>query len=371
MSGIPVNTPLLNGNEKKYLEECIDTGWISSEGPFVKRFEQEFSSYCDQKHGIAVTNGTVALDIAIKALKIGPGDEVIIPSMTIISCASSIIQAGAIPVVVDCHPEHWNMDVDLLESAITKKTKAIMAVHIYGLTVDMHPLLEIAQKYQLAVIEDSAQAHGQTYRGRKCGSMGLISTFSFYPNKHITTGEGGMVLTSDEQLADRCRSLRNLCFMAAPRFVHHELGTNARMTNMQAALGVAQLEKIEEKLAKKRKMGAYYQERLSSLSSIQLPLKETDYCQNLYWVFAIVLDDDFPLDAMEVMAKLREEKIGSRPFFYPIHQQPVLKKMGLFKDKHCPHAERLYKRGFYIPSGLGLSEENMDRVCDTLNKLLK
>src|SRR5210317_386213 len=225
---IPVNEPLLGGNEKKYLNECIDTGWISSEGPFVKEFEKKFAAQVHRKYGIAVCNGSVALDVAVAALGIGPGDEVILPTFTIISCASAIVRAGATPVVVDADPLTWNMKVDEIEEKITASTRAIMVVHIYGLPTDMDPVLAIANKYGLAVIEDAAEAIGQTYRGRECGSFGTISTFSFYPNKHVTTGEGGMVLTDDDALAERCRSLRNLCFEANRRFVHEEIGWNYR-----------------------------------------------------------------------------------------------------------------------------------------------
>jgi perosamine synthetase len=260
---IPVNEPLLNGNEKKYLNQCIDTGWISSEGPFVEQLEQKFAARVGRKYGIAVSNGSVALDAAVAALEIGKGDEVILPTFTIISCAAAIVRAGAIPVVVDCDRNTWNMDVSQIEAKITSRTKAIMVVHIYGLPVDMEPVLALADKYGLYVIEDAAEVHGQTYKGIPCGSFGNISTFSFYPNKHITTGEGGMLLTDDEQLAQRCRSLRNLCFQPQKRFVHEELGWNMRMSNLQAAIGVAQLERLDEFIARKRRMGQVYTELLA------------------------------------------------------------------------------------------------------------
>lgn len=211
---IPVNDPLLNGNEKKYLIECIETGWISSEGPFISRFEEEYAARVGRKHGIAVTNGTAALDAAVDALGVGPGDEVIVPAFTIISCITQIVRCGAIPVLVDSDPLSWNMDVNQIEAKITNKTKAIMVVHIYGLPVDLNPILEIAERYGLKIIEDAAEMHGQTYRDKACGSFGDISTFSFYPNKHLTTGEGGMIVTDDDDLAATCRSLRNLCFSA-------------------------------------------------------------------------------------------------------------------------------------------------------------
>lgn len=367
---IPVNQPLLGGNEKKYLNECIDTGWISSEGPFIKRFEEEFAARVARKHGIAVSNGSVALDVAVAALGMGAGDEVILPAFTIISCAAAIVRAGAVPVVVDSNPQNWNMDVSQLEAKITPRTKAIMVVHIYGLPVDMEPLLELAEKYGLRVIEDAAEMHGQTYKGKPCGSLGDISTFSFYPNKHITTGEGGMVVTDDDQLAERCRSLRNLCFQPQRRFVHEELGWNFRMTNLQAALGVAQLERLDEFVARKRHMGRRYTELLVDIPGLELPLERTDYAENIYWVYGIVLKEEVPFDAAEAMQRLSRYKIGTRPFFWPMHEQPVFHKMGLFKGESHPVAERMARRGFYIPSGLALTDEQIERVADVLREVM-
>ena len=255
---IPVNTPLLNGNEKKYVLKALEDGWISSEGPAVKSFEDKFAFRVARKHGIAVANGSVALDLAVFACGIGDGDEVIMPSFTIISPAAAVARVGAKPVLVDSDPVTWNMDVGKIEEKITKSTKAIIIVHIYGLPVDMNPVLTLAKKYRLLVIEDAAEMHGQTYQSKPCGSFGDISTFSFYPNKHITTGEGGMIVCNDDQLAERCRSLRNLAFVPERRFVHYELGWNYRITNLQCALGLAQLERLDEFVSKKRALGLYY-----------------------------------------------------------------------------------------------------------------
>jgi perosamine synthetase len=359
---IPVNEPLLDGNEKKYLIECIDTGWISSEGPFVSRFEQAFAARMGRKRGIAVCNGTAALDAAIEALGIGPGDEVILPTFTIISCINQIVRSGAIPVLVDSDPVTWNMDVSQIEAKITPRTKAIMVVHIYGLPVDMDPVLGLVEKYDIKLIEDAAEVIGQTYRGRMCGSFGDISTFSFYPNKHVTTGEGGMILTDDDELAETCRSLRNLCFQPKKRFAHDRLGWNLRMTNIQAALGLAQLERLDEFVARKRAMGAHYDRLLNNIPGIQLPLAITDYAENIYWVFGLVLNDEIPFDAEEAMRRLAASGVGARPFFWPMHDQPVLKKMGLFEGVSCPVAERLARRGFYVPSGMALGQLDIDRV---------
>ncbi|MEI6873251.1 MAG: DegT/DnrJ/EryC1/StrS aminotransferase family protein, partial [Verrucomicrobiota bacterium] len=263
---VPVNEPVLDGNELRYLEECIRSGWISSEGPFVARFEQEMAARVKRRHGVAVTNGSAALEAAVVALGLGPGDEVVMPTFTIISCDSAVVRSGATPVLVDSCAQTWNMDVAKIEGCITSRTKAILVVHIYGLPTEMAPVLALAQKYGLKVIEDAAEAHVQTYNGQPCGSFGDLSIFSFYPNKHVTSGEGGMIVTNDDVLAERCRELRNLCFQKKRRFIHDELGWNLRMTNLQAAIGVAQLERLDEFVSRKRTMGALYHELLSDTS---------------------------------------------------------------------------------------------------------
>ena len=367
---VPVNTPLLNGNEKKYINECIDTGWISSEGPFIKRFEDEMASYIGRKYATTCTSGTAALDIAVSALSLQPGDEVIMPSFTIISCAQALVKQGVIPILVDSNLKTFNMLVEDIEAKITTKTKAIMIVHIFGLAVDIDPILKIGKKYNLKIIEDAAQMHGQEYKGKKCGSFGDISIFSFYPNKQITTGEGGMILCDNKELDKRAKSFRNLCF-GEDRFIHHELGYNYRMTNMQAALGVAQLEQIDNIVKKKRWIGNTYNNLLQDIKSITLPLIKTKYCENIYWVYAIMLNDDCSKTSKEVMQELGNYKIGTRPFFYPMHKQPVFNKMGLFENETLPNSEKLYERGFYIPSGLALTIEQVQEVSEILHKVLK
>jgi perosamine synthetase len=367
---VAVNTPLLSGNERNYLNECIDTGWISSEGPFIDRFEKDLAQRVGREHGIAVANGSVALDVAIVALGLGPGDEVIMPTFTIISCAAAIVRAGATPVLVDNDPATWNMDVSQVAAKITPRTAAIMVVHIFGLPVDMDPILELASKHGLAIIEDAAEAVGQSYRGKQCGSIGTISTFSFYANKHVTTGEGGMILTDDPALAECCRRFRNLCFIPPRRFVHEELGWNFRMSNVQAAIGVAQLERLDEHTAIKRRMGERYTRLLSGLNQIQLPLARTTYAENVYWVYGLVLGDAVSFDAEEAMRRLGERKIGTRPFFWCMHEQPALKKMGLFENESYPVSENLARRGFYLPSGLGLDDAQIDRSAEALREVL-
>ncbi|MBV9463772.1 MAG: DegT/DnrJ/EryC1/StrS aminotransferase family protein [Verrucomicrobiae bacterium] len=366
---IPVNEPLFDGNEKKYVLECVETGWVSSEGPFVTRFEELAAKRFQRKHAIAVCNGTAALEVAVAALELPAGSEVILPAFTIISCALAVVRARLVPVLVDSDPQTWNFDLNQLESKITEKTRAILPVHIYGLPVDMQAVQEIAKKRGLRVVEDAAEAIGQTCRGKPCGSFGDASIFSFYPNKHVTTGEGGMVLTDDDRIAEKARSLRNLCFDPARRFIHEELGHNFRMTNLQAALGLAQLESLDRHLELKRRMGARYQKQLVGEVRVQLPLERTDCAENLYWVFGVVGREGAP-DALEMMRRLAERKIGTRHFFWPLHQQPAFQRAGLFKNERHPVAERLANRGFYLPSGLALREEQIDRAADALRACL-
>jgi len=373
---IPVNEPLLNGNEAKYLTECIKSGWVSSEGQFVHKFEALIAEISEQRYGIAVANGSAALDVSIAALGIGPGDEVILPTFTIISCAAAIIRAGATPVVVDSEPVTWNIDPTQIESEITPRTKAIMVVHIYGLPVDMDPVMEIARRHGLKVIEDSAEQIGQTYlskagKRRAVGSFGDLATYSFYPNKHVTTGEGGMVVTTDTALAERCRSLRNLCFGKERRFVHEELGWNFRMSNLQAAVGVAQAERLSHTLQKKRQIGRWYDELLADVPEFERLPTRTEYAENIHWVYGVVLRDSLLFDAAEAMKKLGAKGIGTRPFFWPMHEQPVLRRSGLFAGVTRPVAERIARRGFYLPSGVALTRNQAEEVVRALKDLLK
>ena len=367
---ISVNEPLLNGNEKKYLTQCINTNWISSEGNFVDRFEKEFAKRIGKKYGIAVTNGTTAIDAAVESLGIGKGDEVILPTFTIISCILQIVRSGATPVLVDSDPITWNMDVSQIEDKITSRTKAIMAVHIYGLPVDIDPLIKICKKHKLKLIEDAAEMIGQTYKGRNCGSFGDVSTFSFYSNKHITTGEGGMILTDNKVIAEKLRSLRNLCFQKKKRFVHEKLGWNLRMTNLQAAVGVAQLEQLDRFIKKKRWIGNSYNKLLSNLSGVNLPKKKTDYATNIYWIYGLQLKRSSSLNVKKLMNNLSKEGVGSRPFFCPLHMQPIFKKKKLFNKVSFPVAEKLYKYGLYLPSGLNLNNKKINKVSKILKKLL-
>lgn len=364
---IPVNEPVIGEREKELVMECLNTGWISSEGPFVSQFEEAFSSRVGRQHGIACANGSAALDIAVAALKLGPGDEVILPTFTIISCAAAIVRAGATPVVVDADPDTWTMVPEQVAAAITPRTAAIMVVHIYGLPVDMDPILELANRHGLAVIEDAAELIGGTYKGKPCGSFGTISTFSFYPNKHITTGEGGMVVTDDPALAERCRSLRNLCFQAKQRFVHEELGWNYRITNLQAALGLAQLERLDWHLENKKRIGNSYFNELHHLIHIKLPLSITNYATNSFWVYGVIVGEGASVTSLELQAFLKQHGIGTRPFFWPIHKQPVFINQSMFANLHLPISESLAKHGLYIPSSPNLTSETINYITNKLS----
>jgi perosamine synthetase len=306
------------------------------------------------------------LDIAVKAIGLQSGDEVILPTFTIISPAFSLLHSGCVPVLVDSDPLTWNMDAGKIEALITPKTKAILVVHIYGLPAQMDKILALAEKYNLAVIEDAAEMHGQTFREKKCGSFGDISIFSFYPNKHITTGEGGMLLTNDAAIAERCRKLRNLAFETdKPRFQHYETGWNYRMTNLQAALGVAQLEQIDNFLEKKKALGNYYQQELAFLEKFgyQLPLPVTDTAHNIYWVFGVMAPSE--AEKQKLVQYLTEHKIGTRPFFWCMHEQPVFAQYE-FAKQQFQVAEQMARRGFYLPSGLGLTAAEQSIVVQTI-----
>ncbi|MDP1678359.1 MAG: DegT/DnrJ/EryC1/StrS family aminotransferase [Bacteroidota bacterium] len=367
---IPVNDPLLNGKEKEYLLQCITDGWISSDGPFVKQFEEMFAKFVGTKHGIAVCNGTVAIELAIASLDIQPGDEIILPAHTIISCALGIIRRGAKPVLVDVDPETWTMNAAEVEKKITIKTKAIMPVHMFGHSCDMDPLIALAEKYDLHIIEDSAEAHGATYKGRQCGSMSDVSTFSFYANKIVTTGEGGMVMTDNDEIAARARSFRNLCFLPQQRFLHEELGYNFRITNLQAAVGVAQMERVEYLLERKKAQGKKYTELFGDLNGITLQgVKE--WATHVYWVFGLLLNNNVPFNAFEWAKKLSDAGVQTRPFFWPLHEQPAFHKLGLFLNEHYPVTENLARRGLYVPSGMALTEEQMEKVSLAVHETLR
>ncbi len=367
---IPVYEPLMDGNEKKYLAECIDTGWVSSDGPFVKRLEDEFAAYCGVKHGIAVSNGTAALEVGLAAIGVGQDDEVIMPSFTVVSCAIAAIRLGATPVLVDSEPDTWNMDTSRIEAKINYRTRAIMPVHIYGHPVDMDPVLDIARRHNLKVIEDAAEVHGAMYKNRKAGSIGNVGSFSFNANNIITTGEGGMVITDDPAAAERARSYRDLFSIPEHRFYHNELGYNFRMTNLQAAIGVAQLEQIDRFIEIKRRNAALYTARLSKVKGIKTPT-EKPWAWSVYWMYAIELDPKLGIDATRMAQLLAQKGVATGPFFLGMHEQPVFQRMDLFQNEKYPVADRLARQGFYLPSGLTLTESQINEVCDAVEGVIK
>lgn len=370
MKSYPVNEPLLDGNERKYLNECIDSGWLSSEGPFVDKFENSFAEFVGCKFGVAVSNGTAALEVALYAAGLKPGDEVIMPSFTIISCAIACVRLGLIPVLVDIDPHTWTMNVHQIESKITSRTRAIMPVHIYGHPVDMDTVFILAEKHGLKIIEDAAEVQGAQYlsshRGNtwlKCGSMSDVAATSFYANKIITTGEGGMVVTNDKTIAERAKSYRNLCFRPEQRFLHTELGYNFRMTNLQAAVGLAQVEQIERFVGIKRRIGEYYRKKFTDIKGLRF-MPEMKWARSVYWMYSVELDPQHGITAKDMMNRLKAHNIGTRPFFMGMHSQPVLQDLGLFKDESYPNTDHAYKWGFYLPSGMTLTEKLVDEIVD-------
>ncbi len=366
---IPVSEPLIGDNVLPLVQECIETGWISSEGRFVHEFERKWSSYCGVQHGIAVSSGTAALQIAVAALRLEHGSEIIMPSWTIISCAIAILEAGCIPVLVDCDPETWCMNLDEVESKVSPRTRAVMAVHMLGHPVDMRRLVALADKHDLFLIEDAAESHGAEVESRRVGGLGDMGCFSFYANKIVTTGEGGMVVTNDRDFAERLRALRNLCFGSDRRFLHTEIGHNYRLTNLQAAVGVAQIDRVDEHIQKKRWIAARYHERLGLLRNVALPV-ERDWAKNVYWMYGLLLEDDVPFDAVEFARRLRDQGVDTRPFFLGMHEQPVLRTRGFFQQEVYPVSERLARRGLYVPSGLTLTETQIDFVCKAIMRAL-
>jgi perosamine synthetase len=375
---IPVNEPVLRDQELEYVSSCVRTGWISSSGRFIDEFEQKWAAYCGRQYGIAVSNGTTALQLAVGCLDLEPGDEVIMPTFTIISCALAVVYNGGIPVLVDSDPATWCMDVRAIEKKITTRTRAIMPVHIYGHPVDMDAVMNLAEKHRLSIVEDAAEVHGAEYLSRRtgahptwrrCGSFGAVSCFSFYANKLITTGEGGMLLTDDATIAERARSMRNLCFQPRRRFLHEQLGYNFRLTNLQAALGLAQMGRIDEIVARKRWMGGEYNRGLRGLPGLQLPTEEP-WARNVYWMYGVVLTEQAGLNAVEFAKELKELGVETRPFFLGMHEQPAFHRRGLFLNERYPVAETLARQGLYLPSGLSLTDDQLSKVCEAVREVL-
>lgn len=360
---IPVAEPYLGGNELKYVSDCIESGWISSVGEYVIRFENDFSKFCGTKYAVATSNGTVAIHLALEVLEVGEGDEVIVPTFTFASTAFAVSYTGARPVFVDSEPATWNIDPQRIEEKITPRTKAIIPVHLYGHPVDMDPLLQLARKHNLYVIEDAAEAHGAEYKGRRVGSLSDVGCFSFYGNKIITTGEGGMLTTDSEEILEKARLLRDVAMSPEKRYWHSRIGFNYRMTNLQAAVGVAQMERIEELIQRKREIAEIYASLLRDLPGVTLP-PEASWAKNVYWMYSVLIEDDFGPKRDEVMTGLRERGVDSRPFFYPLHSLPPYNDGEKF-----PVAEKIARKGINLPSGVTLTKEEIERVIEALREL--
>jgi perosamine synthetase len=367
---IPVCKPWMPGKEKEYVNEALDTNWISSSGNYIERFEKGFAEFCGSKYGVCCSNGYAALHLACLALGLKKGDEIILPTFTMIACANAVIATGAKPVFADMDKETWCIDVKKIEEKINEKTRAIMPVHIYGHPCDMDPILNLAKKYNLYVIEDSAEAHGAEYKGKKVGGIGDIGCFSFYGNKILTTGEGGMCITNDLELAEKMKKLRNYAF-EPNRFTHNELGLNYRLTNIQAAIGTAQVENAKMLVEARRNVGIKYNKMLKDVKELILPV-EKDYAKNVYWMYGVVLSEGVKLTKEEVMQKLKEKGIETRSFFVPMHKQPIFSKIGEIVDYkgNFEVADKISSRGFYIPSSSNLTDEEIKIVSDSLKEVI-
>ena len=372
-SFIPVNTPKIFKKDKTYVKKCLNTGWISSGGSFVKVFEKNFAKFIGMKYAVAVSSGTAALDIALKSLNLKKNDEVIIPAFSIISTALCVIKLGLKPILVDCDIHEWNTKSEDIIKKISRKTKAIIITHIYGFPVDMHEIVKICKKKNIKIIEDSAEVIGQMYKKRKCGTFGDLSTFSFYANKHITTGEGGMILTNDSKIYKKSSSLRNLCFGDEKnRFNHDDIGWNYRLTNIQAALGCGQLQNISWIIKRKREIGKMYHYLLKNNDKIYIQPLTNKYSKNIFWVFGVVIKKNSKIKRDQIVEELKRMNIETRNFFHPMNKQKIFKKMKIFSRKEkFQNAEYLSRNGFYLPSGLGIKNSQIHYVAKSLNKLLK
>jgi perosamine synthetase len=368
---IPVNTPLITKEDALSVFQTVKSGWISSSGKNIELFEKKLSKYVNRKYGCAVSNGTAALEIAVKSLGLKRNDEIIIPSFTIISTANAIIKSNLKPVLVDSDLSTWNIDISSIEKKITKKTKALMIPHIYGFPCDMNKILKICKKYKIYLIEDAAEMIGQTYQAKPCGSFGDISTFSFYANKHITTGEGGMIFTNSSKLIRKFKAYRNLNFGIKNRFNHDEISWNYRFTNMQAALGLSQLKRIKKIIKRKREIGDFYHKSLKNNKNIIIQPKKISYANNIYWVFGIIIKKNKNNLRKKIQKRLLDNGIETRRFFWPMHKQKIFKEMKIFKKEKFPNSEFMSENGFYIPSGINLKNNELRYITKTINRILK
>lgn len=360
---ISVCEPTLEGNEKKYVMECLEKNWISSHGEFVTRFEKDFAERVNAKYGIACSSGTSALHTALAALHLGPGDEVIMPTFTMIATANAVMFAGAKPVLVDSVQETWNMNVVDVARKITSKTKVILPVHIYGHPVDMNPILELGRKNNIVVLEDAAEAHGALYKGKVVGNLGELGAFSFFANKIIATGEGGMVVTDDDKIAEFCRGFRSYAFSKGVHFWHRFIGANYRITNMQAAIGVAQVERFDDLVEARINNAKIYNSYLNNVAGITTPPESSDV-KSVFWMYGILVDEPYPLSRDELRSRLAEHGVETRSFFIPIHWQRPFQQM--FAGQKFPVAENLCAKGFYLPSSSFLRKDDIKYICEII-----
>jgi perosamine synthetase len=364
---LPVMEPVLKGREFEYVTDCLATNWISSQGKYVERFEESFRTYLPVTHALSVANGTASLHLALAALGIGPGDEVIVPDLTFVAPASMVLLCGAQPVFVDVDPTTWTIDPSAIEARISSKTRAIIPVHLYGHPCDMDPILAVAKKHRLFVIEDCAEALGAEYKGRKVGTLGDVGTFSFFANKVITTGEGGMVTTSNPELHHKMQLLRDHGMTREKRYWHNVAGFNYRLTNLQAAIGLAQMEQIEDFLRYRAQVVERYNEQLRHLPGVTLP-PCADWAKNIYWLYSIVIDEEVAgVDRDGLIARLPAYGIDTRPFFFPLHPQPPFATEAL---RSFPHAERLARCGLSLPTSNNIEFSDIDRVCRAIKSIL-
>jgi perosamine synthetase len=368
---IPVNRPTFVGNELMYVTEALKSGWISSESPYVEKFEKKYSDYFKMPYATSVANGTVALELAVRALDLKPNDEIILPSFSIISCVLAVIRGGATPVLVDIDPITWNISPSEIEKKVTSKTRAILIVHTYGLPCDMDEILRICKLHKLKLIEDNAEGVGLTFNGKICGSFGDLSITSLYANKHITAGEGGLVFSKKERYIKKIKYMKNLCFNNQNRFVHEDLGWNYRMTGLQAAVGLAQIENIDYAIKRKLIIGSIYNQIFKSIKKIQLPFIGNSKFQNIYWVYGIVLQNKGLKYRNYVTSQLKLCGVETRPFFWPTHLQPALTRMGYFKNESYPVSELIAKSGFYLPSGTGNTDAEIRYAATQLIRILE
>ena len=368
---ISVSQPVLGGSETRYVMDAVSKGAISGFlGEYLPRFETEFARYCDCAHGVSTTSGTTALHLALMTLSIERGDEVLVSTLTNMATFFAVLYQGAIPVPIDIEADTWNLDPALLEKRITPKTKAILVVHLFGHPVDMDPVLDIARRHGLYVIEDCAEAHGATYKGRKVGGIGDMGCFSFYANKIITTGEGGMITLNNAELAERARNLKGLAFGDANKFMHKDIGVNYRMTNLQAALGCAQFERIETIIESKRRIARFYGDRFNGIDRIQLPIEKT-YARNVYWMYHIALRGDAADKRRFIMKRLSDNGIETREGFIPYNMQDIFIARGWTTLDECPKANDVATKGFYLPSGASLTDDDLGYVADRFISILK